>query len=235
MISFKCSAACGDIIYTLPVIQHLSQRGMIGNMPVIYYIDSSTHSKRQNVHTYSALKELLESQFYIHACLPYNGQMVNYDFDSFRRLDYKKEPMPLSMGKAIGVPYIDYSAPWMFEQWGGWSNFIGINITNRYKPKGVDYYKIIKNILDNSDKSVLFIGTPEEYKPYSNISNRITNPYTRSLLEVYNVLNWCDELYCNQSSVLTIAQAMNHPDINLFHVKGFNNVLLGKEKVYDTY
>lgn len=232
MISFKCSAACGDIIYTLPSVKELWKQN--GFCEVVYYIDNKTHSKRQNVDTYKALKLLLEDQEYISKCLPYDGQKVVFDFDGFRRLDYKKEPMPLSMAKTVGLNDVDYKSAWIDADLDVDSNNVLFNITKRYKGHEFKYLNKARELWNQSG-NLSFIGTYDEYlsSEISTYCRFCTESYTLYGAKLY--IEDAKEIYCNQSSVLTIAQAMNHPNINLFYVKGFNNVLLGKENVYEAY
>ena len=231
MISFKCSAACGDIMYTLPSVKELWKQN--GFCEVVYYIDNKTHSKRQNVDTYKALKLLLEDQQYITKCLPYDGQRVDFDFDGFRRLDYKKEPMPLSMAKAVGLNDVDYKSPWIDVELDSDRHVI-FNITERYDSNKFDYLEVANSYFDRGEY-LNFVGLESEFFNSGLHKYCIYNGQCANLYEAMLYIAEAKEIYCNQSSVLTIAQAMNHPNINLFHVKGFNNVLLGKEKVYETY
>lgn len=232
MISFKCSAACGDIIYTLPSVKELWKQN--GFCEVVYYIDNKTHSKRQNVDTYKALKLLLEDQEYISKCLPYDGQKVVFDFDGFRRLDYKKEPMPLSMGKAIGLNDVDYKSPWIDVELDSDRDSVLFNITKRYKGNSFKFLDKAQELFSQFD-NLWFLGFYDEFLScgLSAYCHFCTESY--NLYEAMLYIAEAKEIYCNQSSVLTIAQAMNHPNINLFYVKGFNNVLLGKENVYEAY
>lgn len=227
-LSYKCSAACGDIIYTLPSVKHLYETtGKKG----VYYIDNKTYRGRQSVDTYKALKRLLESQDYIHEVLPWNRESFDYDFDGFRRAKYINTPMPVVMANAIGLKGVDYMSAWLNAEGCFYSNNnIAFNITNRYKGHKVNWKQIVDDYSFDKDNNLVFIGLKSEFQALS-FKSKLSHYQCNDLYEVWSFLNRCKAVYCNQSSILTIAQATNHPSIFLANAHGFNNVLLGKETI----
>ena len=220
-LTFKCSAACGDIIYTLPSVKHICEQT---GKKAIYYIDNVTYRKRQSVDTYQALKLLLESQDYILQCKAWRGQAYDYNFDSFRRLKYINTPMPLIMAKSIGLNDVDYSNPWLCAD-DHYNDKVFFNVTDRYKNYSFSFQDKAKSMA----KKPYFLGLRKEFlnsglSEYCNFVPNISNLY-----EVFLCLWDCAELYCNQSAILTIAQGMNLSRIYLAKDRDYTNTVLNKE------
>lgn len=226
-MTFKCSASCGDIIYTLPAVKQIAEQT---GERATYYIDHKTYSFRQTVNTYKALGQLLQYQKYIKECLPWNGEKVDFDFDKFRGIKYKSIPMPMAMANAIGLKDVDYNTPWLtFPMPPTPRNHVLFACTNRYKKHGIDMIHLAQEL--SAKENVFFVGTDDEYAAFKHLHiDRIKYP---SLLHVALHVRDSKTIICNQTAILTIAQAINHPNIQLAWEKSFQNVRLGKENILE--
>ena len=218
-IKVKCSASCGDIVYSLIAVKQLSKKH---NAKVTYYIhhNDGHYSKHRSVNTYEQLKRLLEYQDYISECLPYTGGQLDYDLDKFRRvpLPFATTPLPWKFLDAVGLErFHGWDAPWLKPMQTHF--FHGkkvLNVTTRYQNYSVDF-RTLCNV-----KDTIFIGLENEHKRYPEFEAWVHN----DLYDIATTLAGAKALYCNQSVLLTLAQGLG---ITSYLAKDnkFNNTLVG--------
>ena len=221
-IDIKISKSCGDIIYSLPSIKALCR---VLEVKAHYYIGQSRYT---NLDVFNAVRKLLEEQSYIEGVYRLASKGYDIDFDNVKVNIINQ--LPAQFHKAVEqqsgvILHLDISNPWLTVEPSKSSNFDLYNVTGRYNNYEFDFNK---HILLNKNKAY-FVGTAKEYANYS--SHDIEHLYTADLYEVARLIKSANNVYCNQSSILTIAQGLNHPNIYLAKDKRFTSVVLNKEKI----
>jgi hypothetical protein len=112
--SFKHSGDCGDLIYSLPAIEHygggelfLNPNGFLNGKK---YDGSKSGFDPKLI---EMLKPLLEAQDYISAVNNWALKKVDFDLDYFRKTINKKENLCESILETFNVPFIKTQTPWV--------------------------------------------------------------------------------------------------------------------------
>lgn len=213
--TFKHMGKCGDILFSLPAIRELGGG--------ILYIPEDTPDECTGM--YSTMKDLLLLQPYIHEVREYPsglaykqqapGIHIDYDLDLARnqpakgRIHIVKRYMD-----AFGVNYPNWKEPWLkvdnepAKIKGPYTliSYTGRHIKNeRGEQSKVDWKRVLRSI----PGPVCFVGLPDEYYSFRKAYGETMWTPTQSMLEVARLVRDCDALYCNQSSVLAIAQGLS--------------------------
>ena len=218
ILTFKCSASCGDMIYSLMVVKQICERL---KKKAVYYIENDNRfAKARKIDTLQSCKRLFEAQSYIDSCKKYEGQGVDYDLDLFRKQPepFHKYPLPNRFFNALQEFIPKPFEPWLIIESMMQSHDVLLNHTCSYNYHRVDFNNLIK------DKDVIFIGTKEEANRYPDM---VYLP-TTDLYAVAQLIKSTMALYCNQSACLTIAQGLGHP-VFLAKDNRYNNTVLGLE------
>lgn len=213
---FRHGGKIGDVIFSLPTIRELGGG--------IIYLPERTPDGCSNL--YSSLKDLLLQQPYIKEVreypsdLPYMelapGIHIDYDLDTARNQPLKgvihivKRYMD-----AFGVNYPGWKEPWLFvDDYNPFSggDYTIINYTGRHIKNNqlniestVDWCKVQEGIKGD----VFFIGSTEEYISFCDkFGYHSIWVDTPSTLHVARFVKFAKSVYCNQSSILSIAQGL---------------------------
>jgi hypothetical protein len=220
MKTFKHNGKIGDVLFSLPTIRELGGG--------ILYLPEQTPDGCNGL--YSSLKDLLLQQPYIKEVREYPSGLpymelapeihIDYDLDRARMQPLKgvihivKRYMD-----AFGVNYPNWKEPWLqVEQkpyeWTTWNipdEYVIINYTGRHiindqlKIKSsVNWKEVVKSI----KKPAFFVGHKDEYRNFVNHFAGIPFLQTDNILQVALLIKGAHSIYCNQSSVLSIAQGL---------------------------
>jgi hypothetical protein len=221
LITFKCSASCGDIVYSLIAVKELCKRL---NAKAVYYIyhNDPVYSTKRSVNTYKMLKRLLEHQSYIESCREYDGGRVDYDLDLFRKSkrSFANNPLPLRFFDAVGLAEFEgWQEPWLEKpSYSIHSPVNYLNVTERYNDYDVDFREVLP--LENA----YFLGTEKEHEKFVEYPRYLTD----DLYQCAQFLASAKALYCNQSALLTIAQGMG-VQVYLAKDRRFNSTIVGNK------
>jgi len=223
MKTFRHSGKIGDIIYSLPTIRELGGG--------IVYVPENTG---ECTGLYTNVKDLLLQQPYIKEVREYPSGLpygvlapdinIDYDLDLARNQPLKgvvhivKRYMD-----AFGVDYPGWKEPWLHVEirnsfqnrwWNIEDKYVLINYTGRHITNDqlkitsrVDWKKIIESI--RAPK--YFIGTKKEWEHFCDITG-IFMVWLESddMLDVALLVKYAYCIYCNQSSILSIAQGLGN-------------------------
>ena len=224
LLKFKCSASCGDMIYSLIFVKHICEQA---GARAVYYIENDNRfAKARKLDTLQACKRLIEYQQYVESCEKWQGQAVDYDLDLFRKqvAVFHDHPLPTRFFNAFKVPLPTKYEPWLTAPIGSFMPAYLLNHTLTYNSHNVDFVKAINRIV-GADYTVSFVGTKEEAERY--LFPRLV---TDDLLDVARYIASCRALFCNQSACLTIAQGLGKQVYLAKDVK-YNNTILGLETI----
>ncbi len=207
---FKHSGNAGDIIYSLPAALALS-----GNHRIHYYLnigEKGHYGKKPhplgglmlNEKMVEMLKPLLVSQSYIASCIPYNSQLIDFDFDLIRSF-----PFPLNRGNIcrwyfyLFAVTADLSKPWLrVEADRNWNEYIVISRSQRYQAPGISY-----SFLKKYNRKI-FIGIESEWKEMKEQLSEIEYQPVKSFLELAKIIAGSKLFIGNQSFPFSLAEAM---------------------------
>lgn len=215
--TFRHGGKKGDVIFSLPTIRELG--GGIVCLP------ENTPDDCNGL--YSGMKDLLLLQPYITSVREYPsgypymvhavGFETDYDLD-LARLQPKKGVIHIVKRylDAFGVTLPNWKDPWLFVDGvpGPVSGeYVVINYTGRHiyneqmqMRSKVDWKKVVQSIKEK----VFFVGTKEEHRNFESFAV-IDHLPTNNMLEVARIVRDAKAVYCNQSSVLAIAQGLGKP------------------------
>jgi hypothetical protein len=214
MKTFRHGGKIGDVIYSLPTIRELGGG--------ILYLPERTTDSCDNL--YSGLKDLLLLQPYIHEVREYPSGLpymklardihIDYDLD-LARLQPMKGVIHIVKRymDAFGVNYPGWEKPWLKIE--GRSRFTGefvvINYTGRHIhndklniTSSVNWQRVLQSIKQHA----FFVGTEQEHEGFCGIAGKIPHIATSNMLEVAIIIKAARTVYCNQSSVLALAQSL---------------------------
>jgi hypothetical protein len=218
MKTFKHMGKIGDVIFSLPTIRELGGG--------ILYLPEQTPDGCNGL--YSSLKDLLLQQPYIKEVREYPsglaykeqapGIHIDIDLDLARNQPMKgvihivKRYMD-----AFGVNYSNWKEPWLqvkpfssktfrLPEEYCLINYTGRHIINdQLKIKSsVNWKEVVKSI----KKPAFFVGRKDEYRNFVHHFAGIPSLQTDNILQVALLIKGAHSIYCNQSSVLSIAQGL---------------------------
>lgn len=220
--TFRHGGKIGDVIYSLPNIRELGGG--------ILYLPERTPDACSNL--YSSLKDLLLLQPYIKEVREYPPGLPYMKLAPDIHIDYDLDLARLQPNKglthivkrymdAFGVKYENWKDPWLM--WdenkirvgvtgidlvsGNYAliNYTGRHLTNDYMriTSKVDWGKVF----DSIESPVYFIGTSYEHEHFeSKWGVALPHIYTGNMLHVAYLVKNAKAIYCNQSSILSLAQ-----------------------------
>lgn len=187
MANFLHPGKRGDIIYCLPTIKKLGGGRL--------YLSSCLD-----------LAPLLCELDYIKACLPWEGEKIDYDFNPFAD-DTKIETKHL-VQTHWNVFYpnstLDISEPWMDVEPKEIAELI-ITKSTRW-PGNADW-----NVLERYKKRAVYVGWEWEYRHFRHFN--VAYHYVRNALEFAQVIRGAKLFAGNQSFGFSLAEAMKVPRI----------------------
>jgi hypothetical protein len=212
MITVKHSGNVGDIIYSLPVVMHLSK---LENKKIKFYLNPIDN--RMSLELANVLKPLLEHQDYIESVEIYNNEYIDHDLDLFRTMH-----TPSSNLGELHAKVFDYDFSILNEQ----SIFINdsynanlpvydiiINRTERYNNLLFPWQDILNTNFENHSKC--FVGTRSEYELFIQSYGFSDIDYipTTDFLQVAWLIKNSKIFIGNCSSPYAIAETMKHTSI----------------------
>lgn len=243
--TFRHGGKIGDVIFSLPTIRELGGG--------IVYLPENTPDDCKGL--YSGMTDLLLLQPYIKEVreypsgLPYMEQApgihIDYDLD-LARLQPKKGVIHIVKRylDAFGVNLPNWKDPWLkvpgysdenrYRFHGLPKEYVLINYTARHiyneqlqMRSKVDWKKVVECIKEKA----FFVGTTIEHRNFESFAGSIEYLPTKNMLEVARVIRDAKAVYCNQSSVLAIAQSLGKP-YYLDHKPNKTNCLLYTNQEY---
>lgn len=213
----------GDVIYSLPTIRELGGG--------ILYLPESTPDGCSNL--YSGLKELLLLQPYIKEVREYPSGLAYREKAPGIHIDFDMDDARLQPNKGLthivkrymdqfGVKVENWKQPWLkvpsysVENRWLWHNmpkeYCLINYTGRHIKNdqlGITSKVNWKKVVDSIEYPVFFVGLFNEYTSFCETFN-VHLPWikTNNMLQLARFVKDAKAVYCNQSSVLALSQAL---------------------------
>jgi hypothetical protein len=229
----KHSVNPGDLIACMAAIKEfydITQRKVIVAQTIdhlaAYYqgaVHPTTNEQGQNVcmniKSWTMMKPLIESQYYIHSFERYEGQTINLDFDTIRGKTFVNLPNGMIQSWIMyAFPDLcyDLSQPWIKLDDKSPSSItkqvkgkIILNFTERYRNNMMDYF-YLKNYADE----LIFSGTEREHFQFCN-HWQLNIPYLKvnNFLELAYAIKEARFTLANQSMVWNLCEAMKTPRI----------------------
>lgn len=212
---FKHNGKIGDIIFSLPTIRALGGG--------ILFIPENTPDECTGM--YSAVKDLLMLQPYIHEVREYPSGLGYMEQAPTIRIDYDLDDARKQPAKGVihivkrymdqfGIDLKTWKDPWLLvddKPTGIVGPYTLVNFTGRHRNNernqnsNVDWRRVMRSIVG----PVVFLGLRSEYIAFcEEYGHMIPHRITNNMLEVARLIRDCDALYCNQSSALAIAQGL---------------------------
>jgi hypothetical protein len=210
LITVKHSGNVGDLIYSLPVLKHLSN---LKNDTVFIYLNPV--DGRMSHTLAKVVAPLLEHQDYISGTAIYEGQPLDHDLDDFRNFPHENLgemhckifgfDFSILNEKSIQIkPELNYNLS---------TYDIIINRTERYTNDKFPWISILNE--QHANQSKAFVGLPHEFELFQKQFN-ITNLHyvpTHDYLQVAWLINNSKLFIGNCSSPYAIAEGLKHPTI----------------------
>ena len=215
---FSHSGNLGDIIWSLPTVQHYGPGEMhliLGGVPAAIrkYNNGPVfpeYEGRLSQKDYDLIAPLLEAQPYITKVQPYTDATVDYDLDKFRG----------TVGSEFKTNFLDTFAqtfnflpsyePWLHVTPHPVAKFV-VTRTLRYRsnktstiPTWIQYIKSL-GIAENG----VFLGLPDEHKDFQELFN-VTIPYykCRDFLDMAEVIAGSEVFFSNQTFAYGVARGL---------------------------
>jgi hypothetical protein len=212
MKTFRHSGKCGDIIFSLPTIKALGGG--------ILYIPQNTPDQCSGM--YDNMKELLLQQPCIHEVREYPsglaygqraaGIHIDYDLDDARNQPAKGVIHIVKRYlDAFGITLHNWKEPWLLVDEPMPGDYSIINYTGRHivnSQTGAKSRVNWKQVVAGIEGQVYFVGTPQEYKWFAANIAPVSYLPTTTMLGLARVVAGAKKVYCNQSSVLALAQSV---------------------------
>lgn len=185
MVNFLHPGKRGDIIYSLPTIKALGG----GKLYLTTCLD---------------VAPLLCELDYIHACLPYDGQKIDYDFRPFAN-DPNLPTLHLAQTHwHVFKPqsYLDLSTPWIKVDPNPIAEFV-ISKSTRWPGSGN------WGVLEKYRKRIVYVGWKWEYEAFTHFD--VPFYYVKNSLEFARIIQGAKLFAGNQSFGFSLAEAMKIP------------------------
>jgi hypothetical protein len=238
---FTHSGNSGDIVFSIPLINHLTN----GNKIATLYIKTSQYVYGNQ---YDFVKDFLLQQDGIKEVIPFTppdnnwayfnwpGIKKDYDLDEARNQRnrgvihiVKRYFDAFGVVRNIDIPFLKIDE---LEKKEG---FAIIHLTPRWNGLQYDWAKIYLAAKEKHNR-VYFIGFQHEWLDFTLRFGSIEHLPTENLLQMARLIRDCDALYCNQGVALTIAQGLGKENYLVMnanktncHLGTVNEHLLGRE------
>lgn len=231
-LSFKHSGTTGDLIYSLPIVQHLGggefylHMDQINWMSKYYYnVDAPDfHKGRMNLADFDFLKDFMLAQKYITKFEPLDPKntAITHNLDNFRLpflthpgnyVDLYAETFGISdpqiKEELRGTQWITTPGPLTVE-----GRDVVINRTQRWIPSTLS--PLWKDWAEQGvPQRAMFLGLKEEYDAFVAATGWVDTQHqlTNSLLEIAQYIEGAKIFIGNQSVALSVAIGLGHKDI----------------------
>ena len=199
----------GDVIFLCPCMKLIAEQS---GSPVILYCRDGLRPWDPFTAKIPILAPLLESQDYIEAILPWNGETVDYDTCFWRDMGY---PYGVTLGD-LQAQWLrinpDFSHPWLKiskETPLETIDKIVINRSARYHNPFFPW----KELVTTFAREMLFIGLRSEHEAFEKEFGRVEYLPTETLLEAAQAIAGSELFIGNQSSCGAIAEGLKHNSI----------------------
>lgn len=212
-LRFKHSGASGDIIYSLPFIQHVCNE--LGAEAVLFIKlntpnvghPSFKHAYGDvmiNEYAYKMLKPLLKEFDFIYDVLTYDNQAIDYDLDKFREIGMNLSAYDIKRWYSLAFPQfagISTSKPLIHLEKEP-QKYIVVNRTERYQNPNIDY-----RVLRETNLDIYFTGTEHEHALFSQLVP-CEHKKVKDFLELAEFINNSSLFIGNQSMNFAIAETL---------------------------
>lgn len=203
----------GDLCYALPACRELG-------ITTLYIPERTAESPA----IYSTVKDFLLLQPCIKEVKEYPSNLgygelapgihIDIDLDLHRTHPYRgKTNMVQRYFEIFNIKGVDPYQPWLtidrpflipFE-----NKYCVINLTNRFRDNSlVDWKRIRANILKEYGTDHWFVGTEAEHADFERAYGKVNYMKTPTVLDLARFIAGAEEVYCNQSLCLVIAQGL---------------------------
>jgi hypothetical protein len=204
----------GDIIFSLPTIRALGG-GILyldpeggKSEPLVIGTDQIDKTKL-NKGSIDSLKPLLEAQPYIERVDYYSGNKVDYNLDTFRK-HVRFNNLADSHLEAFRLPHKERDKAWITineEKIAGKSTII--TRSTRYQGNHAFWAHLCQK--ENLD-ACIFLGHEKEHDIFEWTFNvKIDYVKTPTLVDACKLIAGAEKVYCNQSALHAMAEAMKKP------------------------
>jgi hypothetical protein len=228
---YKHSGTTGDLIYSLPIVQHFGGGEFYLHMDQIDYLSRhfygvespAFHQGRMNNKDYEFIKSFMEAQTYITKFAQLNPSVdeITHNLDKFRPLFIQHPGNYVDVyATAFGISDPSVHTELRNNAWltvpevktvEGKS--VAVNRTARWIPPQLSPIWSEWTLQGIEDKA-FFLGLPEEYEAFKRATGwDIPYQPTTSLLEVAEYIAGADAFIGNQSVALSVAIGLGHPEI----------------------
>lgn len=243
--NFFHSGDLGDIIYSLPTIKELGG----GNL-YLGPIGKSPHppDKKLTSQIVNDLTPILTQQEYIHNVYyeDSTNHNIHYDLNKFRNIfiDWKNNKYTADEVNKIrqinlveltasefNLSKILYVYKWLTckKNIGSLCYPIIVNRTSRYNNPRFPWTDIIKDFR----KNIIFLGTVDEHKDFTDQFGNITHIKTPSMTTVFELIHNAKLFIGNQSFLYSLAEGLKKPCLQETHTY-MNNCMFFRKDAYIT-
>jgi hypothetical protein len=207
-LSFKHSGHAGDIIYSLASVKHICDKT---GSKALYYIkiNALTTIKGHpngavmvNMGMFNFLKPLIEAQYYIAEVLPYQGEEIDYDLDTFREGLVNLSAGNIALWYAHYYPELmpDLSHPWLdVEPMEALSKPI-LARTERY----LNHLTFPQLAIGDA----YFVGVDKEWQIATQLPNKLERLQVSNAYELANYIAAAPYVISNQTLFFAIAEGL---------------------------
>ncbi len=203
----------------MKVYQSLTQPGAYYGGAVHPTVNERGEMVCCNKPMFDMLKPLVESQPYIHSMEVYEGQKIDFDFNTIRGKTFVNLPngalqnwVPLCFHDLefdLSKKWIELDGKCPTHIKNQVSKKVILNFTERYRNQTTDYF-----FLKNYAPDLIFAGTEREHFLFCSRWNlTIPRLEVKNFLELAYAIRECRFMLCNQSMCYNIASAMLTPRI----------------------
>jgi hypothetical protein len=205
MKTFATYGDLGDILYLCPCMKLVAEES---GEPVTLYARNGLRLHDPITERIPLFRRLLETQDYIDAVLPWDGEEVDYDACLFRNLGLPfGETLAGLQAKWLGLTP-DFSRPWLKVTPDYWGT-ITVNRTLRYP----NVFFPWAGLVEAFGPHMLFLGLPEEYADFIRSFGKISYLPTLNLFKAAEVIAASELFIGNQSCCFAIAEGLKHRSI----------------------
>ncbi len=213
MKTFKHSGDMGDIIFSIPTIKRLA-----GDADGVLYLDpdggfTSTLVKwadrtrtKLNKNTIDQIKYFLEQQSGIKEVKYWQGEIVDYDLDEFRK-HIKYNNLAISHLAAFNLDHNQVNQQWLTCQ------------AKRPLPKPIvvtrsvryhGHFSFWEHALPKIKNNAIFVGLPKEYEIFTYTFGHELEYYpTPTIQDLIETVYSCEIIYCNQGLPHALAEGFH--------------------------
>lgn len=190
----------GDLIYSLPVIQHL------GGGELTLYPNPAT-GMTFTADSVAAIEPLLSRQSYIESVQFAPGPLPGtLNLDTFRRHWRGGYNIADIVAEWLGIPHHPREAPWLYVEANRVAPVVFARC-DRWRNPEFPWKKVLKKY----DGNAVFVGLPHEHERFVREVGPVPFHPTADFLELAAVIAGADLFVGNQSSPRAVAEGLKRP------------------------